>query len=179
MTTSIHPSLDPSAAADLQLKLQTKRTELHRLNGHDFTDEVARHFPKGSVGGSGRRVQSLNTRREQAIERKISTASRAAELQKEIAGLEHLLTHGRTVTRPPAARTSKPGSRHKVIRKWNSVSERTYTIWRWYMFGKSEHQPPYDDISEGEIERIAGMSMPGMDPHEPDWVAKVRERYPS
>jgi len=71
----IHEAFEKS----LELNAQSDR-----LMGRDsHLDGVKSYFHLGMVGGSGRNIRSLNRRREKALDRTVSNAGKAVELNKQ------------------------------------------------------------------------------------------------
>jgi hypothetical protein len=67
----------------LKKELETILKRIDKLQGHNsYSDQVAKSFYLGMVGGSGRNVRKLNDRKARELDRTIKNASILCELYK-------------------------------------------------------------------------------------------------
>jgi hypothetical protein len=73
-------------------KLTARLAQLQESNDHSYSTEVSKHFPLGTVGGSGKRTRAYNVRRERDLEQTIARALRVVAVQDELARTKSALT---------------------------------------------------------------------------------------
>lgn len=102
---------------EAQEELYIVNQKLDKINGRtDYTDLVAKSFPLGMVGGSGRNVASLNRKREASLEKTISNAVIATTLYKRQSELE---THIKDIeNNGPAKRAAKKEETNKLLAQY-------------------------------------------------------------
>lgn len=73
-------------------KLELVLSKIRKIGGGtQYTELLAKSFHLGTVGGSGRKIHSLNRRRERDIEKTVSNAIKLSPLYKERDRLEKFI----------------------------------------------------------------------------------------
>ena len=107
--------------AQLRAELATIESKINRLEAAQnggYTSQVARSFPLGMVGGSGRNTAKLNRRRERELDKTIDQAVECCKLYKLRDGLKYRIEY------------IESGKREQDIKKKEDKTVRLAEYWK-------------------------------------------------
>lgn len=114
-------------------------------------DEVSKSFHLGMVGGSGRQVRRLNTRKAAALDRIIDAAVALPKARQRVSEIRARIARAEA----PPAPVAPPSVKQKRPRRHPAPLDlaRLREVRRWYLYGDADESPPFEDITQAEIER--------------------------